>query len=139
MNTPMHNACKDTQSCLLSSYCGKARDTSRPLTIWIVALDEHTVQLFAHRPGRSIEPLNVGCGCNMHAGNPDNLAKYLDGALACGKYDGIVLMGPENALKVIKKRLSEAVHNRIIAEIFEDFAGKNTHEIVRHVTERMAL
>jgi hypothetical protein len=135
----MHTACKDTQSCLLSSYCGKAKDAARPLTIWIVALDEHTVQLFAHRPGHPIEPLNVGCGCNMHAGNPDNLAKYLDAALACGKYDGIVLIGPEAALKSIKKCLSETVHNRVIAEIFEDVAGKNTHEIARRIAERMAL
>lgn len=139
MSISTHGACKDTQSCLLSPYCGKGKGdtTSRSLTIWIVALDLQTVQMFVHQPGRPIEPLNMGCCCSSHAGNLDNLAKYLDAALACGKYDGLVLIGAEDALKAIKKRLSAAVHNRVIAEIFDDITGKAPHEVAQRIAERI--
>lgn len=133
----MHNTDKNKQSCLLSSYCGRAKDISQPLTIWIVTLDAQTVQLFIHQLGYPIEPLNVGCCCPTHAGNMDNLAKYLDAALACGKYEGIVLIGLEDVLKVFKGRLSESVHNRVIAEIFEDITGKDTQKIMRYIAERI--
>jgi hypothetical protein len=114
-----------------------AKDISQPLTVWIVALDAQTVQLFIHQPGHPVEPLNVGCCCPTHAGNPDNLAKYLDAALACGKYEGIVLIGLEDVLKGLKGRLSDSVHNRVIAEIFEDITGKDAQEIMRYIAERI--
>lgn len=134
-----HSNASAPSDCLRKSCCAPTQERTGSVIIWIVALDEHTVQLFVHQPGRPIEPMSAGCCCGVHAGNLDNLAKYLDAALACGKYDGLVLIGPEQALKAIKKRLSAATHNRVIAEIFEDALGKNPHEIAQRVAERVAL
>ena len=121
----------------MSSCCGMVKDVSQPLTIWIVALDVQTVQLFIHKSGHPVEPLSVGCCCPIHAGNLDNLAKYLDAALTCGKYEGILLIGLEDVLKGFKGRLSESVHNRVIAEIFENITGKDTQEIMCYIAKRI--
>lgn len=107
--------------------------------IWIVALDEHTVHLFVQRPGQPIEPLSMGCCCSKQATSAEELVKYLDKSLACGHYSGLVLIGPEAVLKAVKRLLSPAVHNRVIAEIFEDIAGKTAHELAQGIAGRMAL
>ncbi len=107
--------------------------------IWIVALDEHAVHLFVQRPGQLIEPLSMGCCCSKQTASMEELAKYLDKSLSCGHYSGLVLIGPEAALKSVKRLLSPAVHNRVIAEIFEDIAGKTAHELAHGIIGRMAL
>lgn len=107
--------------------------------IWIVALDPDTVHLFVQRPGQPIEPLSMGCCCSRQASSMEELAKFLEKSLACGHYSGLVLIGPEAALKAVKRLLSPAVHNRVIAEIFEDIAGKGAHELAQDIAGRMAL
>lgn len=109
------------------------------VVIWIVAVDTDTVHLFLQRPGQPIEPLSMGCCCSKEASSPESLAKYLDTALSCGHYTGLVLVGSETALKTIKRLLSPAVHNRVIAEIVDDIAGKNTHEVAHSIAARMTL
>lgn len=106
--------------------------------IWIVAADKDTAHLFVQRPGRKIEPMSMGCCCSKQATNFDELAKYLDTALACGHYSGLVLIGPEQALKVVKRLLSPAVHSRVIAEIVDDIAGKSAHDVAQGIAARMA-
>lgn len=108
------------------------------VVIWIVALDADTVHLFLQRPGQPIKPMSTGCCCSKEASSPESLAKYLDMALSCGHYTGLVLVGSEAALKVIKRLLSPAVYNRVIAEIVSDIAGKNTHEVAKDIAARIA-
>lgn len=109
------------------------------VVIWIVALDANTVHLFLQRPGQPIEPMSMGCCCSKETGSPESLAKYLDTALAKRHYAGLVLIGSEAVLKALKRLLSPAVHNRVIAEIFDDITGKSAHEVARSVAERVAL
>lgn len=106
--------------------------------IWIVAVDANTVHLFLQRPEQQIKPLSMGCCCSKEASSPEKLAKYLDTSLACGHYTGLVLVGSEAALKAINRLLSPAVHNRVIAEILDDIAGKNAHEIAKDIAARIA-
>jgi hypothetical protein len=127
--------CSHKQGCSSAS----AETNIGNVVIWIVALDADTVHLFLQRPGQSIEPLSMGCCCSKEASSPESLAKYLDTALACGHYTGLVLVGSETALKTIKRLLSPAVHNRVIAEIIDDIAGKNTHEVAQSIAARMTL
>ncbi len=122
-------------------HCAPA-SAEKPLgsaVIWIVALDEHTVHLFVQRLGQPIEPLSMGCCCSKTATSVEELVRYLDKSLACGHYSGLVLIGPEAALKSVKRRLSLAAHNRVIAEIFDDIAGKSAHELAQGIAGRMAL
>ena len=107
--------------------------------IWIVATDARTMYLFVQRAGQEIEPLSMGCCCSKQATDPQELAKYLDKALACGHYDGLVLIGSAEALKAIKRLLNPAVHNRVIAEIIDDIAGKSAHEVAQSIAVRMTL
>lgn len=108
------------------------------VVIWIVAVDTDTVHLFLQRPGQPIKPMSMGCCCSKEASSPESLAEYLDKALSCGHYTGLVLVGSEAALKTIKRLLSPAVHNRVIAEILDDIAGKNAHETAKDITARIA-
>lgn len=123
--------CQSKQGCSPTSIAvGNA-------VIWIVATDTSTVHLFVQHPGKSIEPLSMGCCCSTQVNRPEGLAKYLDTALACGHYTGLVLVGSEAALETIKRLLSPAVHNRVIAEIPNDIAGKNAHEVAQSIAARM--
>lgn len=140
----------DTKSCgshaMAKAGCQHKQGCSRAAAeknigdavIWIVAVDARTVHVFLQRPGQSIEPLSMGCCCSKEISNLENLAKYLDTALICGDYAGLVLVGPEAALKTLKSFLSAAVHNRVIAEIIDDIAGKSAHEVAQSIAARMA-
>lgn len=135
--------CSSSCKTAMQSGCGpkscptmKARRESSSIIIWIAAVDENTTHLFVQKNGHKIEPLSIGCGCGLHAGAPKNMAKYLDGALACGQYDGLVLVGSQEALQAVKKLLNTGVYNRIIAEIPDTLAGKGTEEILHGITEQ---
>lgn len=127
--------CSHKQGCSPAS----AEKNIGNVVIWIVALDEHTAHLFVQRPGQPIEPLSIGCCCSKTATSVEELVRYLAKSLACGHYSGLVLIGPEAALKSVKRLLSPAVHNRVIAEIFEDIAGKTAHELAQGIVGRMAM
>lgn len=129
------SACESKQGCSPAS----AEKNIGNVVIWIVAVDPSTVHLFLQRPGQPIEPFSMGCCCSKEARNPESLAKYLATALACRHYTGLVLIGSETALKTLKRSLSPAVHNRVIAEIVDDIAGKNAHEVAQSIAARMAL
>lgn len=134
-NASTKSACQSKQECSPAS----AEKNIGNVVIWIVAFDEHTVHLFVQRPGQPIEPLSMGCCCSKTATSVEELVRYLDKSLACGHYSGLVLIGPEAALKSVKRRLSPAVHNRVIAEIFENIAGKTAHELAQGIADRMTL
>lgn len=121
--------------------CGNATSLKKGgnVIIWIAAVNTNTVHLFLQRPGQLIEPLSVGCSCSKEASSLENLAKYLDTALFGGHYTGLVLVGSDQSLRTIKGLLSPAVHNRVIAEIVCDVAGKDVQELTRSISERIAL
>ena len=123
--------------CQSKQGCSPASAAIGNAVIWIVATDASTVHLFVQRPGKSLEALSMGCCCSKHSSSPEDLAKYLDTALVCGHYTGLVLVGSETALKAIKRLLSPAVHNRVIAEIIDDIAGKSTHTVAQSIAARM--
>ena len=127
--------CQDKQSCSPAS----AEKAIGNAIIWIVALDASTVHLFVQCPGQPIEPLSMGCCCSKQADTLENVTKYLDTALACGHYSGLVLVGSAEVLRTIKRLLSPAVHNRVIAEILDDIAGKTAQEVAHSFAGRMAL
>lgn len=126
--------CSHKQGCSSAS----AETNIGNAVIWIVAVDANTVHLFLQRPWQQIEPLSMGCCCSKEASSPEKLAKYLDTSLACGHYTGLVLVGSETALKIIKRLLSPAVRNRVIAEILDDIARKNAHEVAKDIAARIA-
>lgn len=129
------SVCPSKQRCYPASAENKIGD----VVIWIVAVDANPVHLFLQHSGRPIEPFSVGCCCSKEASSSESLAKYLDTALVCRYYTGLVLVGSEAALKTIKGLLSPSVHNRVIAEILDDVAGKDVHELMRSISERIAL
>ena len=109
------------------------------VTIWIVAIGEDAALLFIHQLGHPIESINFGCCCGKEVKNLETIAKYLDMALTCEKYNGLLLIGSEQAMNTLKKHLSMATHNRIIAEINDDITGKNSQEIVQKLASFMPI
>lgn len=51
------------------------------------------------------------------------MAGYMDAALACGQYDGLVLVGNDETRENLKTVLSAPVQSRVIAEIARDLTG----------------
>lgn len=134
MNTA---SCHQQLDCPRRGCCApaQAEEEDSNAIIWIVARDERSVHLFVHRPGHPIEPLSIGCGCSSHAGRPENLAKYLDAALACGQYGGLVLMAKRDMQQYLKRLLSDAVQRRIIAEIDRDVTELSPPALLQAVRE----
>jgi len=91
--------------------------------IWILAGEAGRIYFFIQKPDVEITPFSIGCCCTRHAGNPKNMAHYMDAALACGQYDGLVLVGNDNTRENMKTVLSAPVQSRIIAEIARDITG----------------
>ncbi|MAE51005.1 MAG: hypothetical protein CMH27_04275 [Micavibrio sp.] len=92
-------------------------------TIWILAEGDGYTRFFAQKPDAGIMPFSIGCCCARHAGHAQNMARYMDAALACGQYDGLVLVGDVDKLQDMKDTLSSPVQSRIIAEINRDLYG----------------
>jgi len=107
-----------SEPCSSASSCHK--DLHKGGVIWILASACGGIHFFVQRTGTEIAPFSIGCCCTRHAGNPQNMAKYMEAALYCGQYDGVVLVGGDDALKSLKEILSPAVQDRIIAEIPRD-------------------
>ncbi len=114
-----HKAC--SKPCSSASSCNK--DLHKGGVIWILASALGGIHLFIQRPGLEIVPFSIGCCCVRHAGNAGNMARYMEAALACGQYDGVVLVGNEERLEKLKTTLSPVVQSRIIAEIARDLSG----------------
>ncbi len=103
------------------------------IIIWIVVVDKDITHVFIQRSGKPIEPHSIGCCCSMHAGKMENVLKYLDAALSCGQYDGLVFMGTEEVLNNLKCSLNDAVGSRIIAEIYRDMEDMSPDAILKIV------
>lgn len=123
-------------SCSISPSCEKNKQDSG--TIWILAGGDEYVRFFIHKSGETIVPFSIGCCCARHAGHAQNLALYLDAALACGQYDGLVLVGNADRLQDMKAALSRPVQSRIIAEINRDLSGTQEDEL-KNIVKNCAL
>ena len=99
------------------------KDTQEGGIIWILAGGGGYTHFFAQKPDAGIMPFSIGCCCARHAGHAQNMARYMDAALACGQYDGLVLVGDSDKLQDMKATLSSPVQSRIIAEINRDLSG----------------
>lgn len=114
--------CSRNTDCIRKDCCTpnlSCQDTDS-IIIWIVAVNSDRINLFIQRSGYMAKPYSIGCNCSMHSGNKKNVIKYLDAALSCGKYDGLVLIGNKQVLDSFKDGFSNALYNRIIAEIDHD-------------------
>lgn len=114
-------------SCGTPVFCEK--NTQEGSIIWILASTEQRLHFFVQKLGADIVPFSIGCDCKLHVGHAKNFALYMDAALACGQYDGLVLLGHTNMLEEIKMHLSPPVQSRIIAEIPRDLAGLSEKEL----------
>lgn len=138
MNEPSNNI-STSPDCLYGICCGLSRNKTGKMVIWIVAIGDNTALLLVHQSGCSVESISVDCCCSEEIEKLETIAKYLDVALACGKYNALVLVGLKQAMNTLKKHLSIGVHNRIIAEIDDDITGKNSYEIAQRLASFMPL
>ena len=99
------------------------KDTQEGGIIWILAGEDGYTRFFVQKPDADIMPFSIGCCCARHAGHAKNLARYMDAALSCGQYDGLVLIDDADRLQDMKTMLSAPVQSRIIAEINRNLSG----------------
>lgn len=122
-----------SKSCSSASSCNK--DLHKGGVIWILANASDGIHFFLQRSGMEIMPFSIGCCCARHAGNPGNMAQYMEAALHCGQYDGVVLMGNEDKLESLKMILSPTVQSRVIAEIARDLGGLPEDSLTKVIRE----
>jgi len=122
-----------SKPCSSASSCSK--DLHKGGVIWILASESGGIHFFVQQPGMEIVPFSIGCCCARHAGNPGNMARYMEAALACGQYDGVVLVGNEDRLENLKTTLTPAVQSRIIAEIARDLTGLSEESLTGVIKE----